>query len=56
VARADIEKAELISTGAIIGGSDLYGVTGVAQVEEARSLYDTAVLYVQAGDYSNLQH
>ena len=55
VAGGDVEEAELVGAGGVIGARRLDRVAGVGQVDEAHALDDAAVLDVEAGDDADLQ-
>jgi hypothetical protein len=46
----DVEEAEFVGAGGVIGTSGLDRIAGVDQVDEVDALDDAAVLDVQAGD------
>ena len=54
--RRDVEKAELVSAGGVIGDRRFHGVAGVAQIDEVDALDHPAVLDVEAGDHAHLEH
>ena len=54
--RGDVEEAELVGAGGVIGDRRLHGIAGVAQVDEVDALDDPAVLDVEAGDHADLEH
>ena len=56
VAGGDVEEAELVGAGGVIGPRRLDRIAGVAQVDEVHALDDAAVLDVEAGDDADLQH
>ena len=56
VAGGDVEEAELVGAGGIVGGGRLDGIAGVLQVDEVDALDDAAVLDVEAGDDADLEH
>ncbi len=56
VARGDVEEAELVGAGRVIGDRRLDRIAGVAQVDEVDALDDAAVLHVEAGDDADLEH
>ena len=56
VARGDVEEAELVGAGRVIGARRSTGIAGVAQVDGIDALDDPAVLDVEAGDDADLEH
>ena len=56
VARRDVEEAELVGAGRVVGARRLDRIAGVGEVDEAHALDDAAVLDVEAGDDAGLQH
>ena len=56
VARRDVEEAELVGAGGVIGARRLDRVAGVGEVDEADALDDAPVLDVEAGDDADFQH
>ena len=56
VAGGDVEKAELVGAGRVIGGGRLDRIAGVAQIDEVDALDDAAVLDVEAGNDADLEH
>ena len=56
VGRGDVEKAELVGAGGVIGDRRFDGIAGVAQVDEIDALDHAAVLDVEAGDDADLEH
>jgi hypothetical protein len=56
VARGDVEKGQFVGTGGVIGDGRRDRIAGVAQIDEVDPLDHTAVLDVEAGDDSDLQH
>ena len=56
MARGDVEEAELVGAGLVIGGCRLDGIAGVAQIDEVDALDDAAVLHIEAGNDADLQH
>ncbi len=55
VARGDVEKAEFVRPGPVVGDSALDRIAGVAQIDEIDALDDATVLDVEAGDDPGLQ-
>ncbi len=55
VAGGDVEEAELVGAGRVIGARRLHRVAGVGQVDEAHALDDAAVLDVEAGNDAGLE-
>ena len=56
VARGDVEEAEFVGAGLVIGGGGLDRIAGVAQIDEVDALDDAALLHVEAGYDADLQH
>ena len=56
VARGDVEEAELVGAGSIVGGCGFDGIAGILKVDEVDALDDAAVLHVEAGDDADLEH
>ena len=56
VAGGDVEEAELVGAGRVIGARRLDRIAGVGEVDEADALDDAAVLHVEAGDDADLEH
>ena len=56
MARGDVEEAELVGAGRIIGNRRLDRIAGVAQIDEVDALDDAAVLDVQAGNDADFEH
>ena len=56
VAGGDVEEAELVGAGGVIGARRLDRIAGVGEIDEADALDDAAVLDVEAGDDADLQH
>ena len=56
VAGGDVEEAQLVGAGRVIGHRALDRIAGVAQVDELHALDDAAVLDVEAGDDADLKH
>ena len=52
----DVEEAEFVGAGGVIGDRRFDGIAGVAQVDEIDALDHAAVLDVEAGDHANLEH
>ena len=56
MARGDVEEAQFVGAGGIVGHPRLDGVAGIAQVEELDALDDAAVFDVEAGNDADLEH
>ena len=56
VARRDVEEAQLVGAGRVVGGGRLDGIAGVLQVDEVDALDDAPVLDVEAGDDADFEH
>ncbi|GLQ26043.1 hypothetical protein GCM10007927_08460 [Sulfitobacter pacificus] len=52
----DVEKAEFIRTGGIIGDGGINRITGIAQANEVHTFDDAAVRDVKAGDDAGFEH
>ena len=50
MARADIEEAELVGTGRIVGARRLDWVARIAQIDEVDALDDAPGVHVETGD------
>jgi hypothetical protein len=55
VARGDVEKAQLVGAGGVIGDRAFDRIAGVAQIDEIDALDDAAVLDVEAGNDADLE-
>src|SRR6202011_5457067 len=56
VARRNVEEAQLVGPGGVVGDRRLDRIAGVAQVDEADALDHAAVLHVETGDDADLEH
>ena len=56
VAGRDVEEAQLVGPRRVIGGSRLYGIAGIDQVDEVHTLHHTSILDVEAGNDAHFQH
>ena len=56
VAGRDVEEAQLVGAGLIVGRGRLDGIAGVLEVDEVDALDDAPVLDVEAGDEADLEH
>ena len=56
VAGRDVEEAELVGAGRVIGGGGLDRIAGIDEVDEVDALDDAAVLDVEAGDDAGFEH
>lgn len=52
----DVQEAELIRPGSVIGLGDFYRVAGIAKIDEVDTLHHAPVFHVEAGDETRLQH
>src|SRR6476619_2981335 len=52
----DVEEAELVGAGLVIGRGGFHGVAGVVQIDEVHALDAAAVLYVEAWNEADLEH
>ena len=56
VRRGDVEEADLVGAGGVVGRGRFGRIAGVAQIDEAHALDDAPVLDVEAGDDAPRQH
>ena len=56
VARGDVEKAQFVGAGRVIGDRALDRIAGIAQIDEMHALDDAAVLDVEAGNDAAFKH
>ena len=56
VAGGDVEEAELVGAGGVIGDRRFDRIAGIAQIDEVDALDDAAVLDVEAGNDADLEH
>ena len=56
VARGDVEKAQLVGAGRVIGDRRLHRIAGVAQIDEIDALDHAAVFDVEAGNDADFEH
>ena len=56
VAGGDVEEAQFVGAGLVVGDGAFDRIAGVAQVDELDALDDAAVLDVEAGDDAGLKH
>jgi hypothetical protein len=56
VARRDVEEAELVRAGGVIGNGRFDRIAGVAQIDEIDTLDHAAVFHVEAGDDADFEH
>ena len=56
VAGGDVEKAEFVGPGIVIGLGRLDRIAGIDEIDELHALDDTAVLDVEAGNDAGLEH
>src|SRR6202047_4406441 len=54
--RRNIEKAQLIGAGGVVGDRRFHGIAGIAQIDEVDALHHPAVLDVETGDHAHLEH
>src|SRR5690606_23513948 len=54
-ARRDVEEAEFVGAGRVVGDGGFHRVAGVAQIDKLYALDDAPVLHVEAGDQSGLE-
>ena len=52
----DVEEAQFIGAGLVIGLGDLDGVARIAQVDEIDTLDDATILHIETGNDARLQH
>ena len=55
MARGDVEKAELVRPGLVIGGGRLDRIARITQIDEVHALDDPAVLDVEARNYTDFK-
>ena len=56
VARGDVEEAQLVGAGRVIGDGRFDRIAGVAQIDEIDALDDAAVFHVEAGNDADFEH
>ena len=56
MAGGDVQEAELVCAGGVIGAGEGDGVSGVFQVHEVDALHGAPVFHVEAGDDARFQH
>ena len=56
VAGGDIEEAELIGAGSVIGDGRFHRIAGVAQIDEIDALDHAAVFHVETGNDADFEH
>ena len=56
VAGGDVEEAELVGAGRVIGDGRFHRIAGVAQIDEIDALDHAAVFHVEAGNDADLEH
>ncbi len=56
VAGGNIEKAQFIRAGRIIGNRAFDRITGIAQFQKLHAFDDAAILDIQTGNDANLKH
>ena len=56
VACGDIEEAQLVRSGRIVGGSGLHGIARILEIDEVDALDDAPILNVEAGNDADLEH
>ena len=56
MARGDVEEAELVGAGRVIGDGRFHRIAGVAQIDEIDALDHAAVFDVEAGNDADLEH
>jgi hypothetical protein len=52
----DVEKAQLVCAGFVVGAGRVNRVARVAQVNEVHTFHNAAVCYVETGDDAGLEH
>ncbi len=52
----NVEKAQLVGAGGVIGNGRFHGIAGVAQIDKVDALDHPAVLDVETGDHAHLEH
>jgi hypothetical protein len=56
VARGDVEKAQLVRAGRVVGDRGFDRIAGVAQVDEIDTFDHPAVFHVETGNDADLEH
>ena len=56
VARGDVEEAELVGAGRVVGLRRFDRIARIAQIDELHALHDAPVLDVEAGDEADFEH
>ena len=56
VARRDVEEAQFVGAGGIVGCCGLDRIARVDEVDEVDAFDDAAILYVEAGNDAGFQH
>ncbi len=54
--RRDVEEAQLVGAGGVIGDRRLHRIAGIAQIDEIDALDHPAVLDVETGNHAHLEH
>ena len=54
--RGDVEKAQFVGAGGVIGDRGLDRIAGIAQIDEVDALDHPAVLDVETGNHADLEH
>ena len=54
--RRDVEKAQLVGAGGVIGDRRFDGIAGIAQIDKVDALDHPAVLDVETGNHAHLEH
>jgi hypothetical protein len=52
----NVEEAQFVGAGGVIGDRGFDGIAGIAQIDEIDALDDSPVLDVETGDHANLEH
>ena len=56
VAGGDVEEAEFVGAGGVVGDGGFHRIAGVAQIDEIDALDHAAVFDVEAGDDADFEH
>ena len=52
----DVEKAQFVGAGGVVGDRGFHRIAGIAQIDEVDALDDPAVLDVETGNDADLEH
>ena len=56
MARGNVEKAQLVGAGGVIGDGAFHRIAGVAQIDEIHALDDATLFHVETGDDAGFEH